>query len=167
MSAVVFLLLALVIIIVGSVAVYLRQRTPSSLDAGIEGFRREMDALAVRHGNGRGAAVNGHGRAGAVAEVQAGTDRGPGTAVPSSSNGNGDGRATHIVAGDAHGSGMAVPADGPSASDAGSVNGHGNGHGSDAGGSDGTPGMSEVSTTAGVPETAGPPGPPGPVEGEG
>ena len=54
MSAVVFLLLALAIIVVGSVAVYLRQRTPSSLDAGIEGFRREMEALAVRHGNGHG-----------------------------------------------------------------------------------------------------------------
>lgn len=57
MSAVVFLLLALAIIVVGSVAVYLRQRTPSSLDAGIEGFRREMNALAVRHGN----RTNGHG----------------------------------------------------------------------------------------------------------
>jgi hypothetical protein len=93
MSAVVFLLLALVIIVVGSVAVYLRQRTPSSLDAGIEGFRREMNALAVRNGNGTA---------------------------------------------------------------------NGNGHGSD-----GVPGMSQVSTTTGASETAGPPGPPGPVEGEG
>ena len=60
MSAVVFLLLALAIIVVGSVAVYLRQRTPSSLDAGIDSFRREMDALAVRHGNG---GTNGNGSA--------------------------------------------------------------------------------------------------------
>jgi hypothetical protein len=48
MSAVVFLLLALAIIVVGSVVVYLRQRTPSSLESGIDSFRREMQALAVR-----------------------------------------------------------------------------------------------------------------------
>ena len=51
MSAVVFLLLVVVITVVGSVAVYLRQRTPSSLDSGIDDFKREMQALAVRHGD--------------------------------------------------------------------------------------------------------------------
>jgi hypothetical protein len=51
MSAVVFLLLAVVIIVVGSVVVYLRQRTPSSLESGIDDFKREMQALAVRDGD--------------------------------------------------------------------------------------------------------------------
>ena len=66
MSAVVFLLLALAIIVVGSALVYFRQRTPSSLDAGIDSFRREMEALAVRQGNGNGdGGVHGiHGRNG-------------------------------------------------------------------------------------------------------
>jgi hypothetical protein len=48
MSAVVFLLLAAVIIVVGSLVVYLRQRTPSSLESGIDSFKREMEALASR-----------------------------------------------------------------------------------------------------------------------
>jgi|RhiMethySRZTD1v2_1073278.scaffolds.fasta_scaffold1707385_1 hypothetical protein len=51
MSAIVFLLLAVAIIVVGSVVVYLRQRTPSSLDSGIASFKREMEALAVRDGD--------------------------------------------------------------------------------------------------------------------
>jgi hypothetical protein len=46
MSAVFFLLLALVISSVGCTAVYVRQRTPKSMESGIDGFRREMDALA-------------------------------------------------------------------------------------------------------------------------
>jgi hypothetical protein len=46
MSAVFFLLLVVVISGVGSLAVYLHHRTPRSLDSGIDGFRREMDALA-------------------------------------------------------------------------------------------------------------------------
>ena len=38
-------------IVVGSIVVYLRQRTPSSLDSGIDSFKREMEALAVRDGD--------------------------------------------------------------------------------------------------------------------
>lgn len=48
MNAAVFLLIALVISLVGSMVVYLRNRTSTSLDSGIDGFRREMDALAPR-----------------------------------------------------------------------------------------------------------------------
>jgi hypothetical protein len=44
----VFLLIAVVISVVGSTFLYLRSRTPSSLDSGIENFRREMQALAPR-----------------------------------------------------------------------------------------------------------------------
>jgi hypothetical protein len=51
MSAVVFLLLAVAIIVVGSIVVYVRQRTPSSLESGIDSFKREMQALAVRDGD--------------------------------------------------------------------------------------------------------------------
>jgi hypothetical protein len=51
MSAVVFLLLAVAIIVIGSIVVYLRQRTPSSLESGIDSFKREMQALAVRDGD--------------------------------------------------------------------------------------------------------------------
>jgi hypothetical protein len=46
MSAVFFLLLAVVISSVGCTAVYLRHRTPRSVESGIDSFRREMDALA-------------------------------------------------------------------------------------------------------------------------
>jgi hypothetical protein len=46
MSAVFFLLLALVISGVGCTAVYVRHRTPKSVESGIDSFRREMDALA-------------------------------------------------------------------------------------------------------------------------
>jgi hypothetical protein len=45
MSAVFFLLLALVISGIGCTVVYLRQRTPRSLESGIDEFRREMEAL--------------------------------------------------------------------------------------------------------------------------
>jgi hypothetical protein len=45
-SALFFLLLALVISGVGTLVVYLRHRTPGSLESGIDSFRREMDALA-------------------------------------------------------------------------------------------------------------------------
>jgi hypothetical protein len=44
----VFLLIAVAISVVGSTVLYLRSRTPSSLDAGIDNFRREMQALAPR-----------------------------------------------------------------------------------------------------------------------
>jgi hypothetical protein len=45
MSAVFFLLLAAVIAAVGCIVVYLRHRTPRSLESGIDEFRREMEAL--------------------------------------------------------------------------------------------------------------------------
>jgi hypothetical protein len=47
-GAAAFLMIALVISVVGSTILYLRSRTPSSLDSGIENFRREMQALAPR-----------------------------------------------------------------------------------------------------------------------
>jgi hypothetical protein len=47
-GAVAFLMIAVVISVVGSTILYLRSRTPSSLDSGIENFRREMQALAPR-----------------------------------------------------------------------------------------------------------------------
>jgi hypothetical protein len=47
-GAVAFLMIAVVISVVGSTFLYLRSRTPSSLDSGIENFRREMQALAPR-----------------------------------------------------------------------------------------------------------------------
>jgi hypothetical protein len=53
MSAVVFLLMALVISCVGTMVVVVRNRTPSRLDTGIDDFRREMQALAPRGGNDR------------------------------------------------------------------------------------------------------------------
>jgi hypothetical protein len=43
-----FLLLAVVISVVGSLVLYMRSRTPTSLDSGIDNFRREMQALAPR-----------------------------------------------------------------------------------------------------------------------
>ena len=48
MSPLVFLLIALVISVVGSLVLYMRSRAPSSVDAGIDNFRREMQALAPR-----------------------------------------------------------------------------------------------------------------------
>jgi hypothetical protein len=49
-NALAFLLIAVVISVVGSTVLYLRNRTPSSLESGIESFRREMQALAPRDG---------------------------------------------------------------------------------------------------------------------
>lgn len=46
MNAIVFLLLALVIASLGSTVLYLRQREPTSLESGIDSFRREMRALS-------------------------------------------------------------------------------------------------------------------------
>jgi hypothetical protein len=43
-----FLMIAVVISVVGSLVLYLRSRTPTSLDSGIDNFRREMQALAPR-----------------------------------------------------------------------------------------------------------------------
>ena len=48
MGAVAFLMIAVVISVVGSTVLYLRSRTPSSLESGIDTFRREMQALAPR-----------------------------------------------------------------------------------------------------------------------
>ncbi len=48
MNAVAFLMIAVVISVVGSAVLYLRSRTPSSLESGIDNFRREMQALAPR-----------------------------------------------------------------------------------------------------------------------
>ncbi len=48
MDPVAFLMIAVVISIVGSLVLYLRSRTPSSLESGIDTFRREMQALAPR-----------------------------------------------------------------------------------------------------------------------
>jgi hypothetical protein len=47
-AAVAFLLLAVVIAAVGVTVLYLRNRPPSSFDASIDNFRREMEALAPR-----------------------------------------------------------------------------------------------------------------------
>lgn len=46
MSALFFLLLAVVVAGVGCTVLYLRQRVPTSLDSGIDSFRREMQALS-------------------------------------------------------------------------------------------------------------------------
>ena len=46
MSGLGFLLIALVLSIVGSAAIWLRHRPPTSLNHGIDEFRREMQALA-------------------------------------------------------------------------------------------------------------------------
>lgn len=50
MGALVFLLIAVVIALVGTTVLYLRSRPRSSLEAGIDDFRREMQALAPRDG---------------------------------------------------------------------------------------------------------------------
>jgi len=47
-NAVAFLMIAVVISVVGSAVLYLRSRTPTSLESGIDTFRREMQALAPR-----------------------------------------------------------------------------------------------------------------------
>lgn len=53
MGAVAFLLIAVVISAVGLTVLYLRNRPPTSFDASIENFRREMQALAPRDGEVR------------------------------------------------------------------------------------------------------------------
>jgi hypothetical protein len=45
-SALFFLLLAVVVSVVGCSYVWLQHRTPKTVDSGIEAFRREMEALA-------------------------------------------------------------------------------------------------------------------------
>ncbi len=46
MSALVFLLLAVLVSAVGCGVLWYQHRTPNTLDSGIEAFRRERDALA-------------------------------------------------------------------------------------------------------------------------
>lgn len=46
MSAVWFLLIAVVLSVLGSAILVIRHRKPTGLYAGIEAFRREMEALA-------------------------------------------------------------------------------------------------------------------------
>ena len=46
MSSLAFLLAAGLLILVGSVVLWLRERKPSSMDSGIQEFAREMRALA-------------------------------------------------------------------------------------------------------------------------
>jgi hypothetical protein len=45
-GALIFLALALVVSVVGCGILWWQHRTPSTVDSGIEAFRREMDALA-------------------------------------------------------------------------------------------------------------------------
>jgi hypothetical protein len=53
LTAVAFLLIAVVISAVGLTVLYVRNRPPTSFDASIDNFRREMQALAPRHGEVR------------------------------------------------------------------------------------------------------------------
>jgi hypothetical protein len=53
MTAVAFLLIAVVISAVGLTLLYVRNRPPTSFDASIDNFRREMQALAPRDGEAR------------------------------------------------------------------------------------------------------------------
>lgn len=46
MSAIAFLLIVLVVSGVGSFILWLRHRSPSTLESGINAFQREMEALA-------------------------------------------------------------------------------------------------------------------------
>lgn len=45
MTAVAFLLIAVSLSVIGSVALWLRHRPPTSVESGIRAFEREMDAL--------------------------------------------------------------------------------------------------------------------------
>jgi hypothetical protein len=57
-TALFFLLLAVAISVVGCTIVYLRQRTPTSVEWGIDTFKREMEALATRADIEPGAGVD-------------------------------------------------------------------------------------------------------------
>lgn len=50
MNAVIFLLIAVAISAVGCAVVYFRSRQPTSLESGIDAFRREMEALSPGEG---------------------------------------------------------------------------------------------------------------------
>lgn len=46
MNALAFLLIVIVVSALGSLVVWLRHRSPTTLESGIEAFQREMEALA-------------------------------------------------------------------------------------------------------------------------
>ncbi len=46
MSVLIYLLVAVLISLVGSLVLWMRARQPTSMDAGIDQFRRELQALA-------------------------------------------------------------------------------------------------------------------------
>ena len=46
MQAVMFLAIAVVVCAIGGVVLYVRHRQPSTMESGMDSFRREMDALA-------------------------------------------------------------------------------------------------------------------------
>lgn len=46
MNALAFLLIVLVVSAIGSLFLWLRHRSPTTLESGIEAFQREMEALA-------------------------------------------------------------------------------------------------------------------------
>lgn len=46
MNALAFLLIVLVLSGLGAIVLWLRHRSPTTLESGIEAFQREMDALA-------------------------------------------------------------------------------------------------------------------------
>jgi len=46
MNALAFLAIALIISLVGCIVLYLRSRQPTSLESGIDAFKREMQALS-------------------------------------------------------------------------------------------------------------------------
>ncbi|MGE3621700.1 MAG: hypothetical protein AB7L84_14680 [Acidimicrobiia bacterium] len=48
MSPLVFLLIAFVVSVAGTLALWLRHRSPTTYDSGIRDFQREMQALAPR-----------------------------------------------------------------------------------------------------------------------
>lgn len=49
MSGLVFLVVALLLSVVGSVALWLRHREPTSVERSVDDFSREMNALAPPH----------------------------------------------------------------------------------------------------------------------
>lgn len=53
MNALAFLAMAVLISVVGCGIVYLRSRQPTSLESGIDAFRREMEALSPDDGPDR------------------------------------------------------------------------------------------------------------------
>jgi hypothetical protein len=52
MNALVFLLVALLLSLLGSIVLWLRNRKPTSLHSSIDSFRREMNALSPERDTG-------------------------------------------------------------------------------------------------------------------